>query len=505
MSSSHLYRLVKSLNQAEKRYFKLFMKRYSHNNESSIFGQLFDYLVKADDYNRNEILNQNKYIKPKQLNNIRNRLYNYILLSLRTYNSNTTNSSKFILHQTMINYEILTNKGLYLEAWKMLLKAEKIASETESYNLLKEILESKRHLANTRIKSIKIKKEIVEIQKQQNRIKKIIFYTDRFYEIHNELYEIFKQHGRVLRDTGILDSLTLELNSYQKNIEEFQQSYLASYLFYYNLTFIYQFNADWEKSEKYINIPLNKYHKFHTFKTDRFTEYRRLYITKLIILNNLRQFNEVRNLISDLKGVPELFPNNKEIDLAIFEDAFFFELESYINEFRFQKAVEIIQTNKERINLLEQDLHNVNQQSKRYRIALSYFGINEFEEALNWINKIMILDQFKYRKDILASVQLLNLLIHFELQNYTLVKNKIKTISVYLKKIGRLLFPEKLLLTTLSKIVTSKKNQQLQFTELKNQLDSHFKTNYLDSYFFCYFDLSKWLSHKISNIKSLEN
>ena len=504
MSSSRLYELIQSLNQSEKRYFKLFMKRYSHNNESSIFGQLFDFLVKTKKYNKEELLQKNQYINPKQLNNIRNRLYKYILLSLRTYNSNTTSNSKIDIYQTMINFEILTSKGLYIEAWKMLVKAEKLAEENEFYQSLKEILDHKRYLANTRIKSKNIKKEIVIIQEKQERVAKIIIYIERFNQIYNELYELFKIEGRVLRDATLVDDIKKELKSYEAHLDDFQSSYQATYLYYYNFRFAFQFTADWKMSNEYANIPLAKYHRFHTFNINKFLEYRRLYTSKIISLNNLYQFEEARNFIQEVKEIPKQYPNDKEIDLIIFEDAFFFELESYIQEFRFEKAIEIIQLNKERIHLLEQQLNSVNQQSKRYRIALSYFGANDFEEALNWTNKIMDLDELKYRKDILSSVQLLNLLIHFELQNFTLVKNKLKSLIAYLDKIDRLLTPEKLLINAIKDIVLSKQNQLISFKDLKEKLEIHFNNNLLDTYFFCYFNITKWIDQKIEKLEVRE-
>ncbi len=497
MSNTKLHKLIQSLNQAEKRYFKLFMKRYSHNNESSIFGQLFDFLAKTKKYNKQELLEKNQYINPDQLNNIKNRLYNYILLSLRTYNSNTTTSAKIDLYQTMINVEILISKGLYTEGWKMLTKAEKLAERNELYRSLKEILDQKRNLANTRIKSKNIKKEMLTIRAKQEKTTKILSYIEQQDKIYKDLYELFKSEGRILRDHRLLKNIKKEIAKIESVKSEFLSSHQANYLLNYNLRFIFQFTAEWENANKMIDNPIEKYHKSKTLNTDNFLEYRRQYTAKIIGLNNLGQFEEVRNLIQKIKEISKIKPKNKEIDLTVFEDTFFFELESYLFEFNFDKAVEIIQENKERIHSLEDQMNNVNQQSKRYRIALSYFGANDFEEALNWINKIIALDELKYRKDILASVQLLNLLIHFELKNYKLVKNKIKSVATYLKKINRFLIPEKLLLSTLSKIVGSKQRKQDLFKKLKNQLETHFKTNTLDSYFFCYFDLPKWLEKKI--------
>ena len=497
MSSTKVFALIKSLNQAEKRYFKLFMKRYAYNNESSIYGQLFNYLTSIENYDKQELLEKNRYINPKQISNICNRLYSYILLSLRTYNSSTSSIAKINLLQTLINVEILISKGLYQDCWKMLSKAEKIAEENDSYNSLLEILNQKRFIANTRLKSKKSKHEIPLIQEKIERAKKNHHYIEKLELVYHRLYELFKIEGRVLRDSSLVISIKEELNDIEKEINDFQYSYSVSYWFHYNRRFVSQFVANWEKVILNTSIPFEKYHDKQIVNPDKFIEYRRLYTANIIGLNNLKQFKDARLLLKNIEKVSKSNPYNKEIDLTIFEDTFFFELESYLFEFNFVKAVEIIVANKERIDLFEEQMHNVNQQSKRYRIALSYFGAGNYEESLNWINRIIDLDDLKYRKDILSSVQLLNLLTHFELKNYKLVKSKLKSVASFLKKIDRWLLPEKLLIASLTKIVSSNRAQDLEFLDLKNKLELHFKTNKLDSYFFCYFDLPKWLSLKI--------
>lgn len=493
MPNIQLYELVKNLNQAEKRYFKLFLKRYSHNNDSSIFGQFFDFLVKAKSYDKDELLNKNQYIKPNQLNNIRKRLYNYILLSLRTYNSNSTTNERIYLHQTLINYEILISKSLYDEAWNMLLIAENIAEENEFYYSLTEIMENKKYLITTRIKSKDVKSEVLAVEDKQKKIKAILFYIEKFRSIYNMLYDIFKAEGRVLRNESIIREVKEELDIYASCSRDFENSYQASYLYYYNCRFVCQFTARWEKAISYIQIPLQKFHNSKAYNINRFIEYRRLYTAQIIALNNLNQFHDARIVIEEIKEIAKANPKNKEIDLVVFEDTFFFELESYIHEFNFVKAVEAINLNKEKIQVLEEKMHSVNIQSKRYRIALSYFGDKKYDESLNWINKILSLDKLKFRKDILASVQLLNLLIHYQLRNYKFVKNKIKSVTNYLKKIDRYLIPEQLLLRTISKSNTSEEKQNIIFQELKDKLEEHFTYNRLDSYFFCYLDVTKWI------------
>jgi hypothetical protein len=61
-SSDTLFQLVKSLQKAEKRNFKLYVKRNSSNEDLKII-ELFDALDKMDEYNETALLKKIKSIK----------------------------------------------------------------------------------------------------------------------------------------------------------------------------------------------------------------------------------------------------------------------------------------------------------------------------------------------------------------------------------------------------------------------------------------------------------
>ena len=53
-ASDHLYKLVKSLSKAEKRYFKIFTSRHTIG-ESNSYQEVFDYIDKMSDYDEQMI------------------------------------------------------------------------------------------------------------------------------------------------------------------------------------------------------------------------------------------------------------------------------------------------------------------------------------------------------------------------------------------------------------------------------------------------------------------
>ncbi|MGE5108171.1 MAG: hypothetical protein ACM3H8_11545, partial [Sphingobacteriales bacterium] len=125
--SDELFQLIKSLEKAEKRNFKLFVKRNSASSDMKII-QLFDALDKMSDYDE-AILLRNKSIKKQQLSNLKAHLYKQILASVRILKDE--NNIDLQLHEQMDYARILFNKGLYLQTLKVL---EKIKDASKSHN-----------------------------------------------------------------------------------------------------------------------------------------------------------------------------------------------------------------------------------------------------------------------------------------------------------------------------------------------------------------------------------
>src|SRR5436190_10271112 len=119
-----LFQLIKTLEKAEKRNFKLYIKRSSGNEDLKII-ELFDALDKLHDYNEPLLLKKLTSIKKPQLSNTKAHLYKQLLSSLRLIKS--TESIDLQLHEQLDFARILYNKGLYLQSLRILDKVKELA------------------------------------------------------------------------------------------------------------------------------------------------------------------------------------------------------------------------------------------------------------------------------------------------------------------------------------------------------------------------------------------
>ncbi|MFN5936948.1 MAG: hypothetical protein ACK43L_02740 [Sphingobacteriales bacterium] len=127
-SRDELFQLIKTLEKAEKRNFKLFVRRNSATDDLKII-QLFDALDKMEGYDEEALLKRNPELKKQQLSNLKAHLYKQILSSLRIIRQE--DNIDIQLHEQLDNARVLYNKGLYTQSLKILQRIKEMA---KSYN-----------------------------------------------------------------------------------------------------------------------------------------------------------------------------------------------------------------------------------------------------------------------------------------------------------------------------------------------------------------------------------
>ncbi|MBN4070892.1 hypothetical protein JYT72_00150 [Crocinitomix catalasitica] len=498
MSNDALFGLIQHLNRSEKRYFKQYLKRYSIGNTESAAALLFDYLSKAKTYDRKQLLSKCDFISEGQLQNQKTRLNQYIQRSLRAYHSDS--SPTICLHQLMINYEMLLRKGLYQHCWTILCKADDLASRLEHYFLLEEILSKKEYLMTVRLKNKNVKEILLEIQDRRGQIHLARQTLERLKDLNSRVYNVFREEGRTFRSHGLLEKHKHELAELKVKVDQHPESIQLKTLSYAVSADIHRMEGEFREAVYFLNLAIELFHSDPKYAQHHLVNLHRLLNAKVINLNMLRDRDQAKEIVADIREAIDPRQEDKHLRVLIFENAFFQELESELQQRNFKAAVEMIENNLLYIEQFRQELHSVNQQSKFYRVALTYFGASMYKDALKWINIIINSDQMRFRKDVLSSVQLLNLLIHYELGNYDLLRNRINTTKNYLQKIDRWLPPEKLVLSTLSSIISLSKRKQTAFRDLAYGLKRFGDEDHLDKYVMVYFDLQFWAMKKSTGI-----
>ena len=135
--SDTLFQLIHALEKAEKRHFKLYIKRSSAKEDLKII-QLFDALDKMSDYDERLLLKKLQGIEKPQLSNLKTHLYKQLLASLRLLKR--TENIDLELNEQLDYARILYYKGLYLQSLKILDKVKEQAYIYHQDSILTQVI-----------------------------------------------------------------------------------------------------------------------------------------------------------------------------------------------------------------------------------------------------------------------------------------------------------------------------------------------------------------------------
>src|SRR6476660_1251982 len=147
-STDILFQLIRSLEKAEKRHFKLYINRNSSNENLKIV-QLFDALDKAKEYDEKLILKKVTDIQKAQLSNLKAHLYKQILASLRLLKS--ADSLYLQLNEQFDYAHILYKKGLFLQSLKILEKTKELAKANQKMTFLAQAIALEKRIESLHI------------------------------------------------------------------------------------------------------------------------------------------------------------------------------------------------------------------------------------------------------------------------------------------------------------------------------------------------------------------
>jgi hypothetical protein len=201
-----LFQLIKTLEKAEKRNFKLYIKRSSGNEDLKII-ELFDALDKLNEYDEGILLKRLTSIRKPQLSNTKVHLYKQLLASLRILKS--TDSIDMQLNEQLDHARILYNKGLYLQSLKILEKLKETAKHHNKFNFLTQVISWEKKIETLHItrsmqdRGEQLSLEAVEVNARVDMVAKLSNLALRLYS-----WYIKNGHARNEKDeTGVINFL----------------------------------------------------------------------------------------------------------------------------------------------------------------------------------------------------------------------------------------------------------------------------------------------------------
>ena len=418
-----LFDLIKSLTKSEKRFLTLNAQFHKGNK---IYIKLLEAIYKQNEYNE-KLLRIEFKNEPfvKQFGVAKNYLQTFILKQLRNYHSNLKMNIE--CKNLLIDIEILFWKGQYKLAEKMIIKARKNAQKHDFFLLLEELNYWEGRIRNALLKLNKNYKTTSEFNSKEH----IESYLNilKYKELINTAQLLIKESEVVRNDSERKEYLAILKNPLLTDIS-LAKSYEAKYNYFVLNSVLYKIIGEIKKSELFRKNLLDFLEENpHQIEENpiHYTAAIHNMLTHHLVAHDYENFNFY---LEKLKTYHFKMPHERAnvfSSLCLFELGYYSETKDYKNAIRF---VEETVVNYENVNNLINIEHQflLNQQA-----ALAYYQNKDFNKALKWINKNINIIFKDLRVDIKASSYILNILTHYELNNFELLPYLVKSTTLFLK------------------------------------------------------------------------
>lgn len=493
-SSDILFELIKSLQKAEKRHFKLYITRSSSNENLKIV-QLFDAIDKLAVYDEKTLLKKLPSVQKTQLSNLKAHLYKQILASLRLLKS--SDSLDLQLNEQFDYAHILYKKGLFQHSLRILDKAKELAKANQKIHFIIQAVGLEKRIEGLHVTK-SAKNRIEELTKESTFVSEHISKVTALSNLSLNMYDWFVKHGHAMNEKD------------EESVTQYMQSHLPEYVWYekgfYERMYLYQ-SFTWYY---FIRQNFLMYYRYAKKWVELFNEHPLMkrvetsfYIKGMhYLLNAHFDLRNANGLDETLKDFEDFSMTDRVQDHENFRiQCFIYITQGKMNRYSitgdFKEGIkhvpEIIATLDEYSSLI--DRHHL--LVLNYKIAQLYFGIGDYETCIDYLNKI-INSSTEIRYDLQAYARLLHMLAHFELGNHQLVEYLSKSVYRFMAKMKNFTVIEEQMFRFL------RKSFKLSRSEIRNELQQlldnikELEHNRFETRTFAYLDVISWLEGRLS-------
>jgi len=500
-SSDELFQLIKSLHKTEKGYFKKYASTH-------IIGQKNNYMKLFEAIDKQKFNNKDTYKKMfaketfiKHLPSEKNYLSDLILRSLTSYSTKV--STEFKIKELLLQTEVLFKKSLYKQCKKLLAKAKELAYEYENNILLLNILEWEKKIMSMELYILKTEDIIESVYREEQLILEKVQNTNEYWKLAARTYRLYSTTGPARNDEEVKTFANLMAKRHPWN-ERQKLPYLAK-VFRYNAYGFHFFSInDYKKSYEYIQKELTLWENNPLQIKEHITFYTLALNNMVLVCGRLKKYKERLENIEKLRMIPKQWTKiaYEDMDSKIFLRLCVFETDTYIKTGECEKGIALVPKIEEGLDALGDKLIQKRMLLTVYfNISYLYFIAGNYSKALYWQNKILNHPYIDIGLDIICFSKILNLLIHFEMNNVQLLEYVVKSTYRFLYKKNRLYKVESSVLNFIRKklpAMNTPKKRIESFRELREELIENSK-NPNESGLLVYFDFVEWLQSKIEN------
>ena len=466
--SDELFKLIKSLDKNEKRYFKLLTGKYETAKESN-YVTLFDAIDAMDEYDEEKL--KKKFRDKKLLKNLaseKNHLQRLILRSLRNYSPEPTIDNK--IKDMIREAEFLHKKALHEQSVKTLAKAREMAIAYERHLLLLEIHQAEGMLILNTEDTEQLKDHL---GKKNEEVREQFVNAMNLFEFRSNHLRSFlfnKAHGYDGRNKELVNAFKKMLSHELYTADTKAISFEAKQYFYFMKMVYHRTIRDYDNTLLYSRKNMELFQSNPMMASEMQHQHVAAVINYCLSELEMGDYDGCLDTLEKLRALPY---TAQSIRLKIDSTYYPGILSLLIERGDFQRISEympeiksFLTKNKGRFNPSKEMLF-------LWNICICYFGAAQYREALRWLNKLMNDQEFaETRIDLHAYARIVNLMIHYELNNFDLIENLLRSTGRYLNKKNFMYHLEEALIRFFGKVIStsSDKERKKELSDLKDSL-----------------------------------
>jgi hypothetical protein len=188
------------------------------------------------------------------------------------------------------------------------------------------------------------------------------------------------------------------------------------------------------------------------------------------------------------------FKSIKDIESRVFRQRYLLLINWSLSQKDFKKVLKWVPDIEAGLDRFGKKIEKHHRVTFYYLVAYLLFQNNRYDQAIQWNNLILNDPKEDVVKEIFHFSRILNLLIHYELGNYTLLESLLLSTPKYLKSRRAIYATEKALFRFLRKLLNAinKTAQQELIADFKNEIHTLFQLPN-EKRVFNYLDLRLWI------------
>jgi hypothetical protein len=433
---------------------------------------LFDYIAKQQQYDEEALFH---HFRGKaflnQFSTVKKRLYEQVLQALHAFHANSSieNQVNRMLHQAHLLYE----KSLYDQCLRYLRSTEKLAARHDLFAARIAINKLKNRLVETR--GYRTEEENIEQMKlstekalSQERL------IHDLWHIKSRLFQLLQLSGTAQSETDheTIDRLIAGIPS-----EELRTAFgsTESVFLYYHIHAAYHFAKGQPAESLYYTEQTIRHLSDHEqYTSERPGALISALTNACYLAESLGQYDKSQLFLNTLKqfASQQEASASEDLQIKLFSSRYSIELNLLTVKGQFAEAQKLC---KDVLAGLEQFREKITASRRAFlllQLAVTEIGCEQPAKALQYVNTILNDTQLDDTKSIVAAAHLLNLVVHFELNNYDHLQYIIRNTQRLLKSTDRLNTFESKLIQQLGKLL---KAHIVDFPELFGELHTQLK------------------------------